>query len=373
MKIGKKLFVGALGASVVASVCLVGIPASAAPVEVDILDAASVVGLVDPGLDTSVPDATSSLDWSVGAGSSPRSRTTTVSAPTISTDPSSDDASGINFSIDYAQGAPMESGSFEVLAGRNEGTAAYVQELPTGVRTITAISSADAPTSYDYTFDVPDGTEFIDLENGYRIQPPADASLGVIQNPWAKDANGKDLPTSYTWSGKTLTQHVDFSAADVTFPVLIDPAWTYTISYENDPVSPQKAYDKLKTCFNCFFPVEGAPQKWPAYMQHLPLKVRPFPGGPAWNFACTFFGSTKFANGDFSFIFLAAPGHVDGEGSTIEFTFLRTPGDGKSRLYVDAYIMNTNPGGIPQPAYYAGAAFNWAKFSENIRMITIIT
>lgn len=43
----------------------------------------------------------------------------------------------------------------------------------------------------------------------------------TVAQPWARDANGKDLPTSYTLDGTTLTQTVDTATA--AFPVVADP------------------------------------------------------------------------------------------------------------------------------------------------------
>jgi hypothetical protein len=54
--------------------------------------------------------------------------------------------------------------------------------------------------------------------------------LGQFQPPWARDAHGKDLATSYTLtdssgSGYVLTQHVNTGGA--TFPVTADPHYTW--------------------------------------------------------------------------------------------------------------------------------------------------
>ena len=46
----------------------------------------------------------------------------------------------------------------------------------------------------------------------------------MIAAPWAKDANGKNIPTSYEISGTMLTQKVDHAQGDdVTYPVVADP------------------------------------------------------------------------------------------------------------------------------------------------------
>ena len=48
--------------------------------------------------------------------------------------------------------------------------------------------------------------------------------LGGIATPWAKDANGKSVPTSYSIDGNKLTQHVSFDSTTA-FPVVADPWW----------------------------------------------------------------------------------------------------------------------------------------------------
>jgi hypothetical protein len=49
--------------------------------------------------------------------------------------------------------------------------------------------------------------------------------VGAVDAPWAKDANGKSLPTHYQVQGQTIRQVVDFTGA--AFPVVADPKITY--------------------------------------------------------------------------------------------------------------------------------------------------
>ena len=51
---------------------------------------------------------------------------------------------------------------------------------------------------------------------------PDGAFLAGIVAPWAKDANGNDLPTSYRVEGTSVVQVVDFDATTA-FPVVADP------------------------------------------------------------------------------------------------------------------------------------------------------
>src|SRR6218665_172358 len=55
--------------------------------------------------------------------------------------------------------------------------------------------------------------------------------LGTVFKPWAVDAAGNSVPTSYSWDNGALTQHVDLSVPGIEFPVVADPAWGYTYYY----------------------------------------------------------------------------------------------------------------------------------------------
>jgi hypothetical protein len=47
--------------------------------------------------------------------------------------------------------------------------------------------------------------------------------LGVIAAPWARDANGRAIPTRYEIQGTTLVQVVDHRRPGVVYPVVADP------------------------------------------------------------------------------------------------------------------------------------------------------
>ncbi len=72
-------------------------------------------------------------------------------------------------------------------------------------------------------------------------------------------------------------------------------------------------------------------------------------GGPAWGF-----------------VFDATSNHVDGYGSWISFDTYKKPGEQTYTLGIYGYVINENPGGIPQAAYLTGAYFNWLQFSYNL-------
>lgn len=51
-----------------------------------------------------------------------------------------------------------------------------------------------------------------------------DEPVAPINAPWAKDATGRPVPTSYRLEGDSLIQVVSFSATTA-FPVVADPWW----------------------------------------------------------------------------------------------------------------------------------------------------
>lgn len=61
-------------------------------------------------------------------------------------------------------------------------------------------------------------------EGGAVILDAEGVTVAIAEVPWAKEATGAAVPTSYTVEGNTLTQHVSFDA-DTAFPVVADPTW----------------------------------------------------------------------------------------------------------------------------------------------------
>lgn len=167
------------------------------------------------------------------------------------------------------------------------------------------------------------------------------------------DVNGVSVPTYYSWDAGMLTQHVDLSVPGINFPVVADPAWGYTVAYKLKK-KPKANKDLLKKCFNCYFPVNGAPKKYPAIGQLLPLKV--------WkgNFECIYrreFSSTGY----FGFQFDATKNHIDGLGSNISFEFLKSGND--TYLFVSAYILRLGEFSVP---YMNEATKKWKTFATNL-------
>lgn len=110
-------------------------------------------------------------------------------------------------------------------------TASAVQATAEGVRQLFAIPTASAPATFTIALTLPVGASLIpDGRGGFDISAPLGRSgsaitLAHIAAPWAKDAIGKAMPTSYTVDGTRLTQHVDTVGA--AYPVIADPQFTW--------------------------------------------------------------------------------------------------------------------------------------------------
>ena len=266
-------------------------------------------------------------------------------------------AEGISFSVDYADedesAVEVSNGVYE-LPGEHENVEAIVQATGFGARVITVIQSRESPQRYDYTFDVPKGTRFVPNIAGYSLEHGTDL-MGTVREPWAFDSRGREVSTYFTWFDGVLTQHVDLSDPGIVFPVVADPAWTYGYKY---PVTKTASANKalLKKCFNCYFPVAGAPKAFPRKGQLLPLKVAGL------HFECKF--KSEFSGSSyFGFQFDATKNHVDKLGSNIIFQF-RTIG-GKRYLQINAYIVN-DAFWIKNAIYRSGAQSTWKKFAANL-------
>ncbi|WP_405656964.1 DNRLRE domain-containing protein [Streptomyces sp. RK9] len=88
------------------------------------------------------------------------------------------------------------------------------------------IKNAKAPREYTTSLKLPAGASLSTLENNRILisSGTGDDTVthGVIEAPWATDANGNAVPTAYRIEGSKLVQTVDFDSKTA-FPVVADP------------------------------------------------------------------------------------------------------------------------------------------------------
>jgi len=120
--------------------------------------------------------------------------------------------------------AEVALGDFEV---RIEATATDSDTtiLPDGIRVMSLLEEGDSQT--DFQLSLPDGALLVPHEAGYAIVIDAGGTriaLAHVAEPWAVDADGHEVSTSYALSGNVLTQRIE--GDDIAYPVVADPTIT---------------------------------------------------------------------------------------------------------------------------------------------------
>lgn len=95
-----------------------------------------------------------------------------------------------------------------------------------GFASYIVILNEDAPTSYNFAFDMPSGYKLREDGNGgiEALNDDGDV-VGVITAPWAVDADGEAVRTSYKLSGSAIVQTIQHSGA--AYPVVADPSISF--------------------------------------------------------------------------------------------------------------------------------------------------
>ncbi len=107
--------------------------------------------------------------------------------------------------------------------GGDGSTSVPVAKMDGSVQLISVIDGPSSPTEYRYEFDLPAGATLNRVEDGGVAVKAADGSVlfGVLA-PWAVDANGDAVATSYAIAGNALVQHVAHGSSNA-YPVVADP------------------------------------------------------------------------------------------------------------------------------------------------------
>lgn len=133
-------------------------------------------------------------------------------------------------------------------------------------------------------------------------------------------------------------------------------------------MSVDDVWKELNRCFNCNFPMGGAPAKMPKVGDQLPLEIERF-GIHAADFPVEVTQIDKTAN-EINIEFATLPGHVDGEGSTIHFRFYESGGE--VHLGIRGYIAHgpgTDEGWVGAPiraGYGEVAKVTWQPYIDRL-------
>lgn len=116
-------------------------------------------------------------------------------------------------------------GSDAVLS--SGGTHSIVGEVLTGDSIQLLLTLTSKNSQKEFRFSIPGSCILQQITLGatsiYRVANCENETLVWLGAPWAKDANGEDVPTSFAFSGGVLTQVVDSSSGDFAYPIVADP------------------------------------------------------------------------------------------------------------------------------------------------------
>ncbi|MFF4537500.1 hypothetical protein [Streptomyces aureus] len=117
-----------------------------------------------------------------------------------------------------------------VFAGRDDSVSTAAQATTDGgFRALFTLEDANAPRQQSFKLTLPEGaTTRQTAEGGLIVFDASGKITGGLETPWAKDANGAPVPTSYRVEGDTVTQVVE-PGANAAYPIVADPKWTWGI------------------------------------------------------------------------------------------------------------------------------------------------
>ncbi|WFR67507.1 hypothetical protein P9139_02870 [Curtobacterium flaccumfaciens] len=133
----------------------------------------------------------------------------------------------VKFALDGATTTTGTADGVTSFATKDADVARYISDAGTGARILTAYAAPQDSYESRTTFSFVEGEHVAPRPGGGYYFKVGDDIVGALDPAWALDANGASLETTYRWDGSTLIQDVQVPA-DATFPVVADPAWSYT-------------------------------------------------------------------------------------------------------------------------------------------------
>lgn len=128
-----------------------------------------------------------------------------------------------NYKVVRAPGEIIPS-RVEVLNQDHAHLLTYAADDASSFMALLVIERAEAATEYRFKDAVPTGhTAVLQADGSVRVFGADGDEAGGIAAPWAFDANGDEVPTSYALEGTTLVQTVNHHGA--VYPVIADPFW----------------------------------------------------------------------------------------------------------------------------------------------------
>lgn len=139
-------------------------------------------------------------------------------------------AGGLTIGLPKAAGADhaMTAGGASVYDNGDDSITVPVLKSNGSVQINTVISAREAPQEYAYPLTLPPGSRVEEISrSSFVVLGKNDDVLGYIHPPWAKDARGEPVPTSYSFREGSLIQVVLHRSATTVYPVVADPQFSW--------------------------------------------------------------------------------------------------------------------------------------------------
>jgi hypothetical protein len=131
----------------------------------------------------------------------------------------------IGVGLPFAENAASEerrSGSVVSYDNKNSSVTVPLIKDDGSLQLTTVLSDLEAPSIFDYEFTLPTGSRIVTLGQGLAFMN-GNRFLGGLAAPWAKDSNGKDVPTRFSVEGTTVRQIVEHRSSKFAYPIVADP------------------------------------------------------------------------------------------------------------------------------------------------------
>ncbi|MDL4777820.1 MULTISPECIES: hypothetical protein [Thermomonosporaceae] len=117
--------------------------------------------------------------------------------------------------------------SLRVYGGVDVDTDIVAQTTAGGVRLLTVIHGADAPTEFRFPISLADGLALESMPSGGYdvVHLRYGATVGRLYNPWASDSMFRPVKADYTLDGQTVTMRIQH--VDAFYPVVADPYYAH--------------------------------------------------------------------------------------------------------------------------------------------------
>jgi len=179
-------------------------------------DADLLTGLIDQTV--ALPDGVDLADGSVSVTSEEGDAASVTSG---------DLAWGLGVTFEVADATTVEAADGVIVAEGGASETYVGHTTAAGGQLIYVMADETADPTMVIDTEVPAGYAWVPTEGGglSLMAEGSDAPLVVVAAPWARDANGTELDTSFSITQAGLVQHIDIAGA--TFPVVADPNWVW--------------------------------------------------------------------------------------------------------------------------------------------------